>query len=110
LEYACENLGGLGPLVWEKIENEQTVHKGLAKLLYRLLYRFIIPRLPLTISNNDNIESDIKSANVKLACSLTTSWPTKYGQIVKEGNSETPVTVPLKLMFLHHLHVYKNEN
>jgi hypothetical protein len=35
LEYACENLGGLGPLVWEEIENEQTVHKGLAKLLYR---------------------------------------------------------------------------
>jgi hypothetical protein len=29
--------GGLGPLVWEEIENEQTVHKGLAKLLYRLL-------------------------------------------------------------------------
>jgi hypothetical protein len=27
--------GGLGPLVWEEIENEQTVHKGLAKLLYR---------------------------------------------------------------------------
>jgi hypothetical protein len=36
LEYACENLGGLGQLVWEKIENVQTVHKGLAKLLYRL--------------------------------------------------------------------------
>jgi hypothetical protein len=35
LEHACENLGGLGPLVWEEIENEQTVHKGLAKLLYR---------------------------------------------------------------------------
>jgi hypothetical protein len=28
--------GGLGLLVWEEIENEQTVHKGLAKLLYRL--------------------------------------------------------------------------
>jgi hypothetical protein len=38
LEHACENLGGrLGPLVWEEIENEQTVHKGLAKLLYRLI-------------------------------------------------------------------------
>jgi hypothetical protein len=36
LEHACENLGGLGPLVWEEIENEQTVHKGLTKLLYRL--------------------------------------------------------------------------
>jgi hypothetical protein len=35
LEHACENLGSLGPLVWEEIENEQTVHKGLAKLLYR---------------------------------------------------------------------------
>jgi hypothetical protein len=35
LEHACENLGGLGPLVWEEIENGQTVHKGLAKLLYR---------------------------------------------------------------------------
>jgi hypothetical protein len=34
LEHACENLGGLGPRVWEEIENEQTVHKGLAKLLY----------------------------------------------------------------------------
>jgi hypothetical protein len=34
LEDACENLGGLGPLVWEEIENEQTVHRGLAKLLY----------------------------------------------------------------------------
>jgi hypothetical protein len=32
-------LGGLGPLVWEEIENEQTVHKGLAKLLYRLFYK-----------------------------------------------------------------------
>jgi hypothetical protein len=36
LGYACENLGSLGPLVWEEIENAQTVHKGLAKLLYRL--------------------------------------------------------------------------
>jgi hypothetical protein len=27
--------GGLGLLVWEEIENGQTVHKGLAKLLYR---------------------------------------------------------------------------
>jgi hypothetical protein len=35
LEHACENLGGLGPLVWEEIESVQTVHKGLAKLLYR---------------------------------------------------------------------------
>jgi hypothetical protein len=35
LEHACKNLGGLDPLVWEEIENEQTVHKGLAKLLYR---------------------------------------------------------------------------
>jgi hypothetical protein len=32
---ACENFGGLGPLVWEDIENAQTLHKGLAKLLYR---------------------------------------------------------------------------
>jgi hypothetical protein len=32
----CENLGGLGPLVWEEIENAQTVVKGLAKSLYRL--------------------------------------------------------------------------
>jgi hypothetical protein len=35
LEYACEIFWGLGPLVWEEIENERTVHKGLAKLLYR---------------------------------------------------------------------------
>jgi hypothetical protein len=35
LGYACENFGSLGPLVWEEIENAQTVHKGLAKLLYR---------------------------------------------------------------------------
>jgi hypothetical protein len=27
LEHACEKLGGLGPLVWEEIENVQTVHK-----------------------------------------------------------------------------------
>jgi hypothetical protein len=27
LGYACKKLGGLGPLVWEKIENGQTVHK-----------------------------------------------------------------------------------
>jgi hypothetical protein len=33
---ACEKLGGLGTLVKEEIENAQTVHKGLAKLLYRL--------------------------------------------------------------------------
>jgi hypothetical protein len=37
LEHACENLGELGPLVWEEIENVQTVHRGLAKLLYRYL-------------------------------------------------------------------------
>jgi hypothetical protein len=37
LGYACKNLGGLGPLVWEEIEFAQTVHKGLAKLLYRFL-------------------------------------------------------------------------
>jgi hypothetical protein len=35
LESACKNLGGLGPLVWEEIDTAQTVHKGLAKLLYR---------------------------------------------------------------------------
>jgi hypothetical protein len=29
------NFWGLGLLVWEEIENGQTVHKGLAKLLYR---------------------------------------------------------------------------
>jgi hypothetical protein len=29
--------GGLDPLVWEEIENGQTVHKVLAKLLYRLV-------------------------------------------------------------------------
>jgi hypothetical protein len=34
---AClRKFGGLGPLVWEEIENVQTVHRGLAKLLYRL--------------------------------------------------------------------------
>jgi hypothetical protein len=27
-------LGGLGPLVWEEIDTEQTVVKCLAKLLY----------------------------------------------------------------------------
>jgi hypothetical protein len=38
LEYVIEKFGGgLGPLVWEEIENEQTVHKGLAKLLYRFV-------------------------------------------------------------------------
>jgi hypothetical protein len=31
LDHDCENLGGLGPLVWEEIENGQTVHKGLAR-------------------------------------------------------------------------------
>jgi hypothetical protein len=36
LGYACENLGILGPLVWEDIKHAQTVHKGLAKLLYRI--------------------------------------------------------------------------
>jgi hypothetical protein len=38
LENVCEIFfwGGLDPLVWEEIENEQTVHKGLPKLLYRL--------------------------------------------------------------------------
>jgi hypothetical protein len=37
--YACENYfwGGLGPLVWKEIETAQTVHKCLAKLLYRFL-------------------------------------------------------------------------
>jgi hypothetical protein len=32
LEHACENLGGLGPLVWEEIENAQTVHKPKLKI------------------------------------------------------------------------------
>jgi hypothetical protein len=27
---AKKKIGGLGPLVWEEIENEQTVHRGLA--------------------------------------------------------------------------------
>jgi hypothetical protein len=35
LEHACENLGGLGPLVWEEIENAQTVHKPKLKFIYR---------------------------------------------------------------------------
>jgi hypothetical protein len=35
LEHACENLVGLGPLVWEEIENEQTVHKPKLKFIYR---------------------------------------------------------------------------
>jgi hypothetical protein len=36
LEHACENLGGggLGPLVWEEKENEQTVHKPKLKFIY----------------------------------------------------------------------------
>jgi hypothetical protein len=33
LEHACENLGGLGPLVWEEIENAETV----LKFIYRSL-------------------------------------------------------------------------
>jgi hypothetical protein len=37
LEHACEILGGLGPLVWEEIENVQTVHKPKLKFIYRLL-------------------------------------------------------------------------
>jgi hypothetical protein len=36
LEHASENLGGLGPLVWEEIENKQTVHKGLATMYQTL--------------------------------------------------------------------------
>jgi hypothetical protein len=30
-----QKLGVLAPLVWEEIKNGQTVHKGLAKILYR---------------------------------------------------------------------------
>jgi hypothetical protein len=37
LESACKKFGGLGPLVWEEIDTEQTVVKGLAKLLYKCL-------------------------------------------------------------------------
>jgi hypothetical protein len=37
LEHACKNLGGLGPLVWEEIENAQTVHKPKLKFMYRVL-------------------------------------------------------------------------
>jgi hypothetical protein len=29
----CQIFWGLGPLVWEEIENEQTVHKPKVKLL-----------------------------------------------------------------------------
>jgi hypothetical protein len=32
----AKNWGGLGTLVKEEIETAHTVHKGLAKLLYRL--------------------------------------------------------------------------
>jgi hypothetical protein len=40
LEQACEYLGGLGPLVWEEIENGQTVHKPKLKFKYRWGTRF----------------------------------------------------------------------
>jgi hypothetical protein len=40
LGYACKKFGGLGLLVWEEIETAQTVHKGLAKLLYRFADSF----------------------------------------------------------------------
>jgi hypothetical protein len=33
LEHACKNLGGLGPLVWEEMENTQTVHKPKLKFI-----------------------------------------------------------------------------
>jgi hypothetical protein len=33
LEHAGENLGGLGPLVWEEIDNAQTVHKPKLKFI-----------------------------------------------------------------------------
>jgi hypothetical protein len=36
-ESACEHLGGLGPLVWEEIENAQTVHKPKLKFIYRYI-------------------------------------------------------------------------
>jgi hypothetical protein len=31
----AKTLGGLGPLVWEEIENGQTVHKPKLKFIYR---------------------------------------------------------------------------
>jgi hypothetical protein len=37
LGYACENLGGLGPLVWEEIDPAQTVHKPKLKFIYRFV-------------------------------------------------------------------------
>jgi hypothetical protein len=33
LGYACENLGGLGPLVWEEMDPAQTVHKPKLKFI-----------------------------------------------------------------------------
>jgi hypothetical protein len=39
--YVCEKLVGLGPLVWEEIENGQTVHKPKLKCIYtRWLLRY----------------------------------------------------------------------
>jgi hypothetical protein len=34
LGYACDNLGDLGPLVWEEIENAQTVVNPKLKFIY----------------------------------------------------------------------------
>jgi hypothetical protein len=33
---ACKKLGALGPMVWEEIENPQTVVNSKVKFIYRL--------------------------------------------------------------------------
>jgi hypothetical protein len=52
LEHACKNLGGLGTLVREEIENEQTVHKPKLKFIYRYIDEYaILVLLHLNISD-----------------------------------------------------------
>jgi uncharacterized protein Usg len=41
LGFSCKYLGGLGPLVKEEIETAQTIHKSLAKLLYRFTWAWV---------------------------------------------------------------------
>jgi hypothetical protein len=72
LEHACENLGGLGPPVWEEMgENAQTVHKPKLKFIYRLekICNDLFEGQPLRMQF-----CSTKSQITCFCCFLTTIW------------------------------------
>jgi hypothetical protein len=67
--------GGLGPLVWEEIENEQTVHKPKLKFIYRceMCYFHIAEKLVMVFTHAwcPNYKSWV--AKPRMICNLGTT-------------------------------------